>query len=78
MIFLSGLRKTIVYKNFNSFDDSLNIFYANDEKDILKYRAGYYAGLKLVEQILISQRITLLELLKLSRKNFEERILQLL
>ncbi|HDL00733.1 MAG TPA: hypothetical protein ENH23_00675, partial [candidate division Zixibacteria bacterium] len=70
--------RTVVKNNFYSTDNRLGLFYANDKEDILNFRAGYYAGLKLVEQITKSQNISLMELSKIPREKFEKLILSLL
>lgn len=70
--------KTIVKNNFYSANNQLGLFYANDEKDILNFRAGYFAGLKLVEQIVEINRLTPIDLLQMSKNRFEKFILSLL
>ena len=40
-----------VAANFESSDPSIEIFYSANPENIYSYRAGYYAGLKLIESI---------------------------
>lgn len=70
--------KTVVRNNFDLSDNHLGLFYANDKNDILNYRAGYYAGLKLVEQIIKSENLSLSEILQIPRERFEKLILSML
>ncbi len=43
--------------------------------DILKYRAGYFAGLGLVREITVKHHLSAIDLLTLDRKRFEDFIL---
>ncbi len=44
-------------RNFDSSDPASALFYAADPHDIFTYRAGYYAGLKLIEKVCKEQKI---------------------
>jgi hypothetical protein len=52
-----------VAANFDSSDPSIHIFHAANPKDIYSYRAGYYAGLKLIESIALDNNFNDLELI---------------
>ena len=47
----------------------------SDPEDVLKFRAGYYAGLRLVEEIAEGKGLSVKELLKIPRGEFEKAIL---
>jgi hypothetical protein len=61
-----------IYKNFQSTNKNIEIFYANDPKNVFKYRSGYYIGLKLVRPL--STKYGDKELLKIRRKKIEKEI----
>ncbi len=46
-----------IERNFDSSDPSISLFYAADPNDIFAYRAGYYAGLKLIEKVCKENKI---------------------
>ena len=58
-------------ENFSSGDPEIMPFVAADPADILRYRAGYYAGLKLIRQIADQNRFGPEELLAIKRGRFE-------
>ncbi len=61
--------------NYFKSDPGQELFHANDSNDVLKFRAGYYAGLKLVGQYAKIHGLTITELLGLKRDQFEQGIL---
>jgi len=61
-------------ENFSTCDPDFGLFYASDPNDILKFRAGYYAGLRLIEQIADQCKIEPTGFLTLSRDKFEQLI----
>lgn len=65
-------------QNYDTSDNGSEFFQANDGEDIYKYRAGYFLGLGLIEQMAITEDLTNTELLELPREEFERRIYQLL
>lgn len=63
-------------ENFDSSDRSSGLFYAADADNILEYRAGYYLGLKAIQQVAVSQNLTPQALINcdytdLKRRTFE-------
>jgi len=68
----------LIRENYYRYDHKLDIFYANNPADIYQYRAGYFAGLKLLERFASANNLTALDLLKISREKFELEILALL
>ncbi|MBU4480144.1 hypothetical protein KKG48_01730 [Patescibacteria group bacterium] len=69
------LRK-FVLDNFDSSNEDIQIFLANDSNDIYKYRSGYFVGLELIKSIVKNNNIPDKDLLSLDRKNFEKKIKQ--
>lgn len=65
-------------KKFNSSGRETGLFYAGDPKDIMNFRAGYYAGLKLVEEIAERTGSGVPDLLRLPRGKFEKMMQALL
>ncbi len=61
--------------NFSFSNPDVWLFYAADPDNILKYRAGYYAGLRLIQQIIDEGKIEPIDLLTISRKKFEGLII---
>ena len=59
-------------------DSMQELFHANDRNDVFKFRAGYYAGLKLVGQYVKIHGLTMAELLGLTRDLFERGVLSLI
>ncbi len=59
-------------------DPGQELFHANDRSDAFKFRAGYYAGLKLVGQYAKIHGLTIAELLEQKRDRFERGILSLM
>jgi len=68
----------LIAANFYLPGDELGIFYANDPDDIYNYRSGYYAGLRLIEELVAKKRLSPGKLLKLSRGEFEADIMKLI
>jgi hypothetical protein len=64
----------LIEGNFDRCDHKLEIFYANDPSNIFQFRAGYYAGLKLIERYARKNHLSILALLKLPREIFEKEI----
>lgn len=60
-----------ILKNFSSSDPKIGLFYANDPTDIVNYRAGYYVGLKLIEDSAKKEGLSDQDLLNISRNSFE-------
>ncbi len=67
----------LIRKYFYSSSPEYDIFTMSDPDDILKYRAGYYAGLRLVEEVAEGDGLTGTELLTAPRNRFEERALSI-
>jgi len=68
----------LLFDNFDSRDSGIGLFLASDPDNILRYRAGYYAGLKIVERIAKGENISLIELLAIPEDHFNKlAILQL-
>ncbi len=65
-----------IYKNFNS--TAANLFYLYPEKEAIndpfKSRGGYWLGLKLIEQIVKEERLSLNGILKMDRKILEKEV----
>lgn len=70
--------KKLAKENFTATEHQLGLFYANDPDDIMNYRAGYYLGLLLVEQIAEKYKLSLNDLLCLPRASFEQYAIELL
>jgi len=70
--------KKYILDNFSSSNPEISLFYANDPHDIFQYRAGYYIGLKFIEQVLKSSGLTARQLLHMPRGRFEELALEYL
>lgn len=51
-------------------------FQANDSNDIFNYRAGYYVGLEIIKRVAHRMRFTPTQLLQVSKKEWEELVLQ--
>lgn len=62
----------------NFYSQNKAFFEANDITDINTYRAGYYAGLKVIEGILRDHDLSEKSLLSLSRDEFEKKTLDIL
>ncbi len=60
-----------ILKNFSSSNSNIGLFYANDPTDIVNYRAGYYVGLKLVEDIAKKEALSNQDLLNIPKNKFE-------
>ncbi|MCP4580488.1 MAG: hypothetical protein GY839_02640 [candidate division Zixibacteria bacterium] len=74
-------RKTLnkfVLDNFNKNDSRIGLFYANDPDNIYYFRAGYYVGLKLIEEVSAATKIGLSELLEMPRLTLDKLIFELL
>lgn len=57
-------------RHFDS-ESSTELFQGNDPSDVFKFRAGYFLGLRLIKSIMAGQKLTLLELLSMSRRRLE-------
>lgn len=75
-------RKTELYgyilDNYDRSGPDIKLFQAADPDDILKFRAGYYAGMKIVERIERDMGIEPVELLDIARDEFEKAVYRLL
>ncbi len=75
-------RETELFKyildNFNHSGSDIRLFQAADPDDILKFRAGYYAGMKIVERIERTMNIRPIELLDIPKNEFEKSVYRLL
>jgi hypothetical protein len=65
-------------RHLSESSTNMEFFMANKPDDILKYRAGYFAGLELVRGIVIKYHLSATDLLTLDREKFEEAVLALL
>ncbi len=65
-----------VLKNFPSRSPKIELFYANDSKDIYQNRAGYFVGLQAIGQICKDRKINAMDLLKIHRKKFEKIVIE--
>lgn len=63
-------------KDFDSSDPKIWYFAAGDSTDIQKFRSGYYCGLKLIQKIV--KDMPLINLLKLDKKDFLEKVKDLM
>lgn len=68
----------LIYDNYSKSDRRLGIFYANDPDDIYRYRAGYFAGLKLIDDYAKRDDLSVKDLLNLPRDIFESDLFSLL
>src|SRR3989339_222134 len=67
-----------VLKNFNFSNKDIQIFWANDPKDVYKYRAGYFVGSELIKDFIKNNKIEDKDLLSLDRVKFEKKITEML
>jgi len=58
--------------------DIAEIFMANDPKNILAYRGGYYLALKIIEKIVIKEKLSPIGLLQIPRNELNKKFLQYL
>lgn len=61
-----------VFKHWNKTSSKIELFFANNSSDILRYRAGYFIGLRLIEAFVQRKRYTPKELLHTSRPVLEK------
>lgn len=66
--------KMLFSKHFSESDDNLQLFFANDPSDILRFRAGYYAGLEFVKWLAGKLRSEQ-DILKIPRSDIEQSAL---
>jgi len=57
----------LLRRNFDLSSDAISMFHAADPLDIRRYRAGYYVGLRLIEELMTEKRLTAGQLLQLER-----------
>ena len=57
-------------------DPDIKLFYAMNPDDILAFRAGYYIGMKILHEIIKENRITVRELLDMSKTKLEKLVFQ--
>ena len=67
-----------IFDNFNHSGSDIRLFQAADPSDILKFRAGYYAGMRVVERVGQKMGIGPVELLEIPRDEFEQKAYRLL
>lgn len=65
-----------VLKNFSSTNPEISLFYAKNPRNIYEFRAGYFVGLKLVDQMVKNKKMDPKKLLEIPRKKFEKMILE--
>lgn len=58
--------------------EQTEMFYANDPTDVLKFRAGYYLGLTVIESLITEAGVDMPRLLAWPREDFEHRAKELL
>jgi len=68
----------LIGERYYESDQDIGIFNAADPKDIYRFRSGYYAGLKLIENYANKNNLTLNNLLQLPRGQFEKDIFELI
>lgn len=68
----------IFYNDYCKSDANPGLFCANERDDIFKFRAGYYAGLKLIDQYAKDRHLNILELLEIQRGRLEKEILSMI
>lgn len=75
-------RETELFKyildNFDHSGSDIRLFQAADPDDILKFRAGYYAGMKIIEAVGRDMGIEPVELLDISKAEFGKAAYRLL
>ncbi len=64
-------------KNFHNSSDDIELFYAEDPKDIFKYRAGYYIGIQFIKR-LVRQFKNEKIIIEMRREKIEQLALQYL
>lgn len=69
------LRKYVLF-NYKKSDPLITIFYAGDPSDIYKYKAGYYIGMKIYEQMYGKKNP--IDLLMLSKTEFNKTAVEFL
>lgn len=65
-----------VLKNFSSTNPEISLFHAKNPRNIYEFRAGYFVGLKLLDQIVKTKKMNPKKLLEIPRKKFEKMILE--
>lgn len=68
----------LIYENYYQSNQDLKIFYASNPDNIYQFRSGYYAGLKLIENYVEKDDLTVKKLLRLPRDKFEKDIFNLI
>ena len=63
-----------VAAHFELSDPSIEIFYTVSSEDIYSYRAGYYAGLKLIESIAYKYDFSNMDLLNIPMKEMKQLV----
>ena len=64
--------------NFYGNDSRVEYFYARHPDDIYRFRAGYYIGLKLIEELAADADIALSEILGMRRATMEKLVYEIL
>ena len=68
----------IVIQDIRSDNINPSLFHANDPKNILEFRAGYYLGMEIIKKIVGDKDLALSELLSTPRIKIEEMCMQYL
>jgi hypothetical protein len=68
----------ILKSQFESSDTTIDLFYAHDASSSTGYRQGYYIGLKVLEDILKRERLSLQELFEIPVQEFKKIVLEIL
>lgn len=64
----------VIVRRYHETNTTTQLFVAYDATDVFKFRAGYYAGLKLIEGLVREESLTHGELLELPRAKFEKLV----
>ena len=70
--------KQFAKEHYNTTDNGNLFFAAADEDDIFKNRAGYFLGLRLIEELMVVRDITANEIINYPRHELEQAIFELL
>ncbi|MBD3232119.1 MAG: hypothetical protein GF315_00175 [candidate division Zixibacteria bacterium] len=68
----------VIHDNWHETEHKLEIFYASNPENIYQFRAGYYIGLRLIDEYTRLHDFTTMDTLKLSRKEIESGIYDLI
>jgi len=62
--------------SYDKYNPDIQLFYASDPNNILAFRAGYYIGMKLLDEIINENDITARALIDIPRDEFEKLVLK--